>query len=276
MQSALDRRQAMLELLSDRRQETVANLMSEFGVSRCTVLRDIETLSCSAPIFTVQGNGGGVRVADGYYYGRRYLHSDQEALLRKLMPGLQPDEQKTIQSIIPAEKWEIVQLELKRRDNYRIKHGLRTLGRYTDEQPFSNKVFCGVCGALFWRRTWYRLAGEVKIWHCTDRYDKDDRPGCPSLIIKEKDLHRAFVEAWNRIRDTRDERLPVWQKQKDTGTPLVAFYAERFIQLSAGEPMKEIDLSIVTKTLEHVVVSKNGSYTFYLLDGSKETVDLQK
>lgn len=82
--------------------------------------------------------------------------------------------------------------------------------------------------------------------------------------------------AWNRIRDTRDERLPVWQKQKDTGTPLVAFYAERFIQLSAGEPMKEIDLSIVTKTLEHVVVSKNGSYTFYLLDGSKETVDLQK
>ena len=102
MQSALDRRQAMLELLSDRRQETVANLMSEFGVSRCTVLRDIETLSCSAPIYTVQGNGGGVRVADGYYYGRRYLYSDQEALLRKLMPGLQPDEQKTIQSILTA------------------------------------------------------------------------------------------------------------------------------------------------------------------------------
>ena len=44
MQSALERRQAMLELLSDRRQETVANLMAEFGVSRCTVLRDIETL----------------------------------------------------------------------------------------------------------------------------------------------------------------------------------------------------------------------------------------
>ena len=100
MQSALDRQQAMLELLLDPRQETVANLMAEFGVSRCTVLRDIETLSCSAPIFTVQGNGGGVRVADGYYYGRRYLHSDQEALLRKLMPGLQPDEQKTMQSIL--------------------------------------------------------------------------------------------------------------------------------------------------------------------------------
>ena len=71
IQSALDRRQAMLELLSDRRQETVANLMAEFGVSRCTVLRDIDALSCSAPIYTVQGNGGGVRVVDGYYYERR-------------------------------------------------------------------------------------------------------------------------------------------------------------------------------------------------------------
>lgn len=100
MQSALERRQAMLELLSDRRQETVANLMAEFGVSRCTVLRDIETLSCSAPIFTVQGNGGGIRVAEGYYYGRRYLHSDEEVLLRRLIHGLQPEEQKTMQGIL--------------------------------------------------------------------------------------------------------------------------------------------------------------------------------
>ena len=76
MVSALDRRQAMLELLSDRRKETVANLMAEFNVSRSTVLRDIEVLSCSAPIYKVQGNGGGIRVANGYCYGRRYLHSD--------------------------------------------------------------------------------------------------------------------------------------------------------------------------------------------------------
>jgi len=100
MQSALERRQAMLQLLSDRRQETVANLMSEFNVSRCTVLRDIETLSCSAPLFTIQGNGGGIRVADGYYYGRRYLRSEQENLLNRLMSGLQPDDQKIMQSIL--------------------------------------------------------------------------------------------------------------------------------------------------------------------------------
>ena len=100
MQSALDRRQEILERLSDRRFDTIANLMAEFHVSRSTIKRDIDVLSCSYPLETVRGNGGGVRVADGYYYGRRYLHGDQEALLRKLMNGLQPDEQKTMRSIL--------------------------------------------------------------------------------------------------------------------------------------------------------------------------------
>ncbi len=102
MQSALDRRQEILERLSDRRHDTIENLATEFGVSRSTIKRDLEVISCSAPIFTVQGNGGGIRVADGYYVGRRYLKSDQEELLRSLMAGLQPDQQKLMQGILDA------------------------------------------------------------------------------------------------------------------------------------------------------------------------------
>ncbi len=102
MRSALDRRQEILEALSDRRSETVQNLATEFGVSVRTIKYDLEILSCSVPIFTVQGNGGGVRVADGWYVGRRYLHSDQEALLRGLMDGLQPDQQRVMQSILSS------------------------------------------------------------------------------------------------------------------------------------------------------------------------------
>ena len=72
MQSALDRRQAILELLSDRRQTTLDSLALEFGVSKMTIRRDIEILSCSAPIYTLQGNGGGIRVAQ--------LDAHQEAI----------------------------------------------------------------------------------------------------------------------------------------------------------------------------------------------------
>ena len=50
----------------------------------------------------MQGNGGGIRVADGWYIGRRYLHRDQEDLLRRLMAGLQPEDEKTMQNILSA------------------------------------------------------------------------------------------------------------------------------------------------------------------------------
>ena len=102
MQSALDRRQQIMEVLSDRRHDTVDNLAAEFGVSRSTIKRDLEVIGCSAPIYTVKGGARGVRAMDGWYVGRRYLHQEQEALLTSLMPGLQPEQQKIMQSILDA------------------------------------------------------------------------------------------------------------------------------------------------------------------------------
>ena len=102
MRSALERRQQMLEYLSDHRFTTYSELASEFGISRRTAMLDIEELTCSAPIFTVQGNGGGIRVADGWYISCRYLRDEHEEVLRRLLPGLQPDDQKAINEILLA------------------------------------------------------------------------------------------------------------------------------------------------------------------------------
>ena len=98
--STIERRQRILEYLSDYRQATYRDLAERFGVSKNTIVTDIEELTCSAPIFTVAGKYGGIRVADGWYIGRRYLHEDQEALLRKLLPGLQLEDQKTMERIL--------------------------------------------------------------------------------------------------------------------------------------------------------------------------------
>lgn len=177
------------------------------------------------------------------------------------------------EAIIPAERWEVVQLELDRRQAYKERFGLRSLGRYTDEQPFSNRVICGVCGARFWRRTWYRLAGEVKIWHCVERFDKDDKPGCKSIILKENDLYAAFVQMWNGVLSSREDNLPRWQEQQANGNPLVAFYAERFMRLTDSQmPLTTIDLKLVAQILDHVIVKKTGTLVFYLLDGSQYAI----
>ncbi len=62
-----ERRHQVLLLLCRRRHETVSALASHFGVSARTVLRDVEALSLTYPIYTRQGRyGGGVYLVDGY------------------------------------------------------------------------------------------------------------------------------------------------------------------------------------------------------------------
>ncbi len=58
MQSAMERRQLVLEAISDRRQVKINELAAEHGVNERTIRRDIEVLSCSYPIVTAQGGAG--------------------------------------------------------------------------------------------------------------------------------------------------------------------------------------------------------------------------
>ena len=84
-----ERRQEMMEALCLRRQDTMANLASEFGVSIGTIRNDINRLSLSYPLETVRGRyGGGVRVMDGFYMNRKYLKPEQRDLLVRLSQNL--------------------------------------------------------------------------------------------------------------------------------------------------------------------------------------------
>ena len=83
--TAIDRRNAIIEVLCERRRENLKNLAFEFGVSRRTIANDILELTRSYPIETYRGNGGCVKIADGYYPGRKYLKPKQrEALLNAI------------------------------------------------------------------------------------------------------------------------------------------------------------------------------------------------
>lgn len=178
--------------------------------------------------------------------------------------------------IIPPERWEVAQLELARRKAFRERYGLRTLGRYTAEQPFSNRVFCARCGDLFCRRTWYRLGRDIKVWQCNKRYKEKGVVGCTSGNLFEHQLHDAFVRAWNTVVTERESRMSVWNAQMAGNDLLTAFYAKRFMYLTAnGQMMNKTDMNIVAKVLERAVF--HGDHLdFYLLDGSQITVNLCK
>lgn len=96
-----ERRNAILSALYMRREDNIARLADEFGVSVRTMKYDIEALSCSYPIETVRGRHGGcVRLADWYHPTRASLCPKQAALLKKLAPGLDDGDLTVLNSII--------------------------------------------------------------------------------------------------------------------------------------------------------------------------------
>lgn len=95
-----ERREEILNVLCRRRQDTIQNLAEEFGVSVRTIKYDIEELTLAHPIETVRGRyGGGVKVADGYYVGRKYLKPSQQELLKKLSEHLSGNDLAVMNSI---------------------------------------------------------------------------------------------------------------------------------------------------------------------------------
>lgn len=98
--SANERRMQILEVLCERKFETIDNLMFEFSASRATIKRDIQELILSYPVYTVQGNGGGIYITDGYHLGMKYFSEKQTALLEKLTEGLTGEELETMKCIL--------------------------------------------------------------------------------------------------------------------------------------------------------------------------------
>lgn len=98
---AVERRQQILELLCQRRKDTMQNLAAELGVSERTIRRDVEILTRSYPLETVCGRyGGGVRVADWYHLDRQRMSPKQTALLRRLAADLRGGDLEVMEQIL--------------------------------------------------------------------------------------------------------------------------------------------------------------------------------
>lgn len=179
--------------------------------------------------------------------------------------------------IIDSEAWEAVQLEIKRRKEYMNRYGLRAMGRYTDEQPFSCKVICGTCGKIYNRRTWTRSNGKHVVWQCLERYKVKGVIGCDNINLHEKDLEEAFIMAWNSIIENKEEFMDKWLKLERDGNELEKLRGRQFKELAnKGELLEKIDNVLVSLVLERVVVYDNRVLKICFLDGTEIEVTIDK
>ena len=99
--TATERRQEILDLLLEKRSVTADELVRLFDVTRQTINSDITVLTCSYPIETRLGPGGGYYIEDGYHLGKQYLSEEQESVLRELAATTLDDKTRaTLNSIL--------------------------------------------------------------------------------------------------------------------------------------------------------------------------------
>ena len=98
--SVSERRTKMLEYLALKRKSTRIELSEKFNVSVCTIARDIIYLSSIAPVYTKQGNKGGVYILPEYRSYKNYLTDAEETCLYNLMTKADIEECRVLCGII--------------------------------------------------------------------------------------------------------------------------------------------------------------------------------
>ena len=178
--------------------------------------------------------------------------------------------------IVDKKTWYAAQQELERQKKYREEHGLRSMGRHTATRPFSCKVVCGVCNRIYQRRTKYRKTETLIHWECAAKYTKETF-ACPSCSVPEDTLLYAFLLSWNHILKSRPGRVARWQNAISTGTELSALRSEQMLELTENKkPASQVDLGLVPKVLDHMLVLSPNVFHVVLLDGTTIAVDVQK
>lgn len=105
--------------------------------------------------------------------------------------------------IVSKEIWDLVQYEMKHRDENTGVFGL-TYGKFTSQYPFSKLIRCGCCGSFYVRNKNMRLKNNhIPAWCCSKHYYHSEE--CPQQGISEDSIKRAFVQVLNEMVEDIDE-----------------------------------------------------------------------
>lgn len=175
-----------------------------------------------------------------------------------------------IPAIIEKKQWEITQLEYARR----VK---QFYGQPSPEQPFTGRIFCGVCGRTVVHSA-FRSGGSFKTWwRCSTKVTRmtkpDDIPHEDSRIPLERPA-QVFVQAWNLIISKWQQYEPRIKRIADKdGNVLTRYHASEMLRLM-GEigKLNDFDYSLSLKVLDHMELQLEGKLTVIFLSGIRVTI----
>ena len=92
------------------------------------------------------------------------------------------------EAIIPAQEFEQVQMELRRR---------KKIGRaFSGNSLFASRVICGDCGGYYGQKVWHsNQPGRKVIWRCNRKYPKGCATRCATPNLTEETIKALFIKA---------------------------------------------------------------------------------
>lgn len=98
-------------------------------------------------------------------------------------------------AIIDKSEWDYVQDEVNRR---------KKIGRSYSGSKFSSRIICGCCGGIYGHKTAHSQDKyKCSLLRCNEKYKKGKH--CYSPSIKEEDVEKSFISAFNELGKNRFE-----------------------------------------------------------------------
>ena len=98
--TAADRRMEIISILVVRSHATAKELAQEFGVTRCTILRDIAASLLRLSHIHEAGAGGGVFIMDSYKPYNNMLTLTEQERLKKMYDAAEGEDKKILKRIL--------------------------------------------------------------------------------------------------------------------------------------------------------------------------------
>jgi hypothetical protein len=171
------------------------------------------------------------------------------------------------EAIIDKEEWELVQLEIERRNQFRHDNYINFYIIQCEQNPFTCKVFCKECGGLFGRKNWTTSRGKRPVWQCNNRYKVKGIQGCTNRHIDEETLQQAFLRAVEVLREKKEKLRDKWDNFREE-QKLERYHAAK-LKETLNSNQEEFNGRKMCQVLEKISLGEDGNITVKFLEGTE-------
>ena len=134
------------------------------------------------------------------------------------------------EAIISPEIYDLVQDELKKREQAKVNHSCRSI--------FSSKIICRECGGFYGPKVWHSTDKYRKtIWQCNNKFKNKEK--CKTPHLNEEEIKKEFVKAFNNLISNKDEII------KDCENTVLTLINTEDIDSKIAKLQEELDTVVV-------------------------------